>query len=223
MEGERLESLQEADKPPPASPAKSAPNPSHLNSTLQNFQKQLEVKESSICNLKKVIEQKEELLTATNEKLRILEQKNADFEEALVNLTQDDLGEAVDSASADTFVTSNSRAAQLETEKNDFRLKLAGLSSQVIGFCTKFKEDPRNFDLGEAVNKLEESLNSTNHDSNLSTGSFTEMTGNTTGSPSNSELEMQVGLIKEIIFEYSSTYFDITKKIIYYITVFKKF
>ena len=33
---------------------------------------------------------------------------------------------------ADTFVSSTSRAAQLEAEKNDFRIKLAKLSTQVF-------------------------------------------------------------------------------------------
>ena len=65
--------------------------------------------------------------------MRNLEEKKAEFEEALVNLTQDDI--QIDEI--DTFVSSNSRAAQLECEKNDFRLKLASLSSTVQDFCTQ--------------------------------------------------------------------------------------
>ena len=68
---------------------------------------------------------------------------------------------------ADTFVSSTSRAAQLEAEKNDFRIKLAKLSTQVIDFCTKYKNNESEFNLEEAVKSLEESLNtnSTNSES----------------------------------------------------------
>ena len=69
---------------------------------------------------------------------------------------------------ADTFVSSTSRAAQLEAEKNDFRIRLAKLSTQVIDFCTKYKNNESEkdeFNLDEAVKTLEESLNVTNSES----------------------------------------------------------
>ena len=56
------------------------------------LEKQLEVQKSTISNLKKVIEQKDELLNATNDKVLDLEQKKTDIEEALVNLTIDEPG-----------------------------------------------------------------------------------------------------------------------------------
>ena len=62
------------------------------NSRITELEKQLELKESTISNLKKVIEQKDELLTATNDKVLDLEQKKTDIEEALVNLTIDEPG-----------------------------------------------------------------------------------------------------------------------------------
>ena len=66
---------------------------------------------------------------------------------------------------ADTFVSSTSRAAQLEAEKNDFRIKLAKLSTQVIDFCTKYKNNESEFNLEEAVKSLEESLNTNSSNS----------------------------------------------------------
>ena len=57
----------------------------------------------------------------------------------------------------DTFVTSNSRAAQLETEKNDLRVKLATLSSTMVGFCTQFRnKENEEFDIDEAVKAMED-------------------------------------------------------------------
>ena len=63
------------------------------NNRITELEKQLELKESTISNLKKVIEQKDELLTATNDKVLDLEQKKTDIEEALVNLTIDEPGD----------------------------------------------------------------------------------------------------------------------------------
>ena len=65
------------------------------NSRITELEKQLELKESTISNLKKVIEQKDELLTATNDKVLDLEQKKTDIEEALVNLTIDEPGNMI--------------------------------------------------------------------------------------------------------------------------------
>ena len=65
-------------------------------------------------------------------------------------------------------MSSTSRAAQLEAEKNDFRIRLAKLSTQVIDFCTKYKNNESEkdeFNLDEAVKTLEESLNVTNSES----------------------------------------------------------
>ena len=59
---------------------------------INELEKQLELKESTISNLKKVIEQKDELWIATNDKVLDLEQKKTDIEEALVNLTIDEPG-----------------------------------------------------------------------------------------------------------------------------------
>ena len=59
---------------------------------INEVEKQLELKESTISNLKKVIEQKDELWIATNDKVLDLEQKKTDIEEALVNLTIDEPG-----------------------------------------------------------------------------------------------------------------------------------
>merc|ERR1712066_236350 len=124
---------------------------------INELEKQLELKESAISNLKKVIEQKDELLNATNDKVLDLEQKKTDIEEALVNLTIDEPGgqDSGGTDEADTFVSSTSRAAQLEAEKNDFRIRLAKLSTQVIDFCTKYKnnesETTGEFNLDEAV------------------------------------------------------------------------
>ena len=120
------------------------------------LQRQLELKDTTIASLRKVIEQKDELLAATEEKLKALEEKRDEIEEALINLTIDANDNPEDEI--DTFVTSNSRAAQLETEKNDLRVKLAALSSTVVGFCTQFRNrENENFDLDEAVKAMEES------------------------------------------------------------------
>jgi len=134
---------------------------------INELEKQLELKESTISNLKKVIERKDELWIATNDKVLDLEQKKTDIEEALVNLSIDEPGgeDSGGTDEADTFVSSTSRAAQLEAEKNDFRIKLAKLSTQVIDFCTKYKNNESEFNLEEAVKSLEESLN-TNTNSN---------------------------------------------------------
>merc|ERR1711935_607264 len=137
---------------------------------INELEKQLELKESTISNLKKVIEQKDELWLATNDKVLDLEQKKTDIEEALVNLTIDEPGgeDSGGTDEADTFVSSTSRAAQLEAEKNDFRIKLAQLSTQVLDFCTKYKSnesEAEEFNLDEAVKSLEESLNMTNSES----------------------------------------------------------
>lgn len=127
------------------------------------IQKLLEQKESQILNLKKVIEVKNELLNATNDKVRALEQTKSDFEEALVSLTNEDYCDnEVDQV--DTFVSSSSRAAKLEVEKTDFRVRLATLSGHVIDFCTQFKNNESDFDLKAAVQALEESLESRNPD-----------------------------------------------------------
>ena len=47
---------------------------------INELEKQLELKESTISNLKKVIEQKDELWIATNDKVLDLEQKKTDIE-----------------------------------------------------------------------------------------------------------------------------------------------
>ena len=46
----------------------------------------------------------------------------------------------------------------METEKNDLRVKLATLSSTVVGFCTQFrnKENEDEFDIDEAVKAMED-------------------------------------------------------------------
>ena len=49
----------------------------------------------------------------------------------------------------------------MEAEKNDFRIRLAKLSTHVIDFCSNFKNNESEFNLEEAVRCLEESLNST--------------------------------------------------------------
>ena len=128
---------------------------------IADFQKQLELKEVTIANLKKVIDQKDELLSATTEKVSELEQKKVEFEEALVNLTNDDsvCGPSSENfAEIDTFVSSTSRAAQLEAEKNDFRVRLATLASHVINFCSEYdeKNGKSEIHVGEAVKRLQE-------------------------------------------------------------------
>ena len=47
----------------------------------------------------------------------------------------------------------------METEKNDLRVKLATLSSTVVGFCTQFRNretEENNFDIDEAVKAMED-------------------------------------------------------------------
>ena len=47
----------------------------------------------------------------------------------------------------------------METEKNDLRVKLATLSSTVVGFCTQFRNretEQNNFDIDEAVKAMED-------------------------------------------------------------------
>ena len=130
------------------------------------LQRQLELKDSTIASLRKVIEQKDEQIQATEAKLKGLEEKRDEIEEALLSLTIDSndnpMGtEGHENDEIDTFVTSNSRAAQLEMEKNDLRVKLATLSSTVFGFCTQFKNSADlEFNLEEAVKQMEESCNS---------------------------------------------------------------
>ena len=129
------------------------------------LQRQLELKDSTIASLRKVIEQKDEQIQATEAKLKGLEEKRDEIEEALLSLTIDSndnpMGaEGAETDEIDTFVTSNYRAAQLEMEKNDLRVKLATLSSTVFGFCTQFKHSDQEFNLEEAVKQMEESCNS---------------------------------------------------------------
>ena len=53
------------------------------------LQRQLELKDTTIASLRRVIEQKDELLAATEEKLKALEEKRDEIEEALISLTID--------------------------------------------------------------------------------------------------------------------------------------
>ena len=53
------------------------------------LQRQLELKDTTIASLRRVIEQKDELLAATEEKLKALEEKRVEIEEALISLTID--------------------------------------------------------------------------------------------------------------------------------------
>ena len=64
---------------------------SNMESTIsiQDLEKQLELRDSSIASLKRTLEQKEQLLLATQEKLEALELKKAEFEDALVSLTKE--------------------------------------------------------------------------------------------------------------------------------------
>ena len=118
------------------------------NSKFQELEKQLELRDSNIASLKRTLEQKEQLLLATQEKLEVLELKKVEFEDALVSLTQecdlDDLDIETDNVedTVDTFVSSNSRAAQLECENRDIRIKFATLSTLVQEFCSSMKNMP---------------------------------------------------------------------------------
>ena len=75
---------------------------------------------------------------ATGEKLQALEQKKADIEEALIDLTKED-NDTEDTENTepteDTFVTSNSRAAQLESEKHDLRCCRVGTCMVFVSKC----------------------------------------------------------------------------------------
>ena len=98
--------------------------------------------------------------------------KKVEFEEALVSLTQEcdfdenTLSENTSSNTADSvfdtaenFVTSNSRAAQLEAENRDFRIKLATLGTLIQEFCSQTKSDSeKDFNFYEAVTHLENSF-----------------------------------------------------------------
>ena len=93
---------------------------------------------------------------------------------------------------ADTFVSSTSRAAQLEAEKNDFRIKLAKLSTQVIDFCTKYKNNEPEFNLEEAVKSLEESLNTNSSNS--------ESQNSRVSNHENVQLQVKIELEHETMF-----------------------
>ena len=83
---------------------------------------------------------------------------------------EDDDGDEKYEDSVDTFVTSNSRAAQLEAENRDIRIKVASLSTLLQEFCSRTKNLPEksssdennqqteSFNLAEAVTQLENSL-----------------------------------------------------------------
>jgi hypothetical protein len=157
------------------------------NSKFQELEKQLELRDSNIASLKRTLEQKEQLLLATQEKLEVLELKKVEFEDQLFSLTQecdlDDIDIETDNVedTVDTFVSSNSRAAQLESENRDIRIKFATLSTLVQEFCSSTKNMPsfsnaashshcaslddsggvaeeNDFNFSEAVNRLENSL-----------------------------------------------------------------
>ena len=118
------------------------------NSKFQELEKQLELRDSNIASLKRTLEQKEQLLLATQEKLEVLELKKVEFEDQLFSLTQecdlDDIDIETDNVedTVDTFVSSNSRAAQLESENRDIRIKFATLSTLVQEFCSSTKNMP---------------------------------------------------------------------------------
>lgn len=124
-----------------------------------DLEKQLELRDFNIASLKKLIEQKDELLIATNEKLKALEQKSTDFEAALLNLTIDEEGPEADEVDeVDTFVTLSSRAAQLEAENSDFRIKLALVSSIVQSFCWKHSVNNDAIAIDSNLRELEKCL-----------------------------------------------------------------
>ena len=57
--------------------------------SIKDLEKQLELRDSNIASLKRTLEQKEQLLLATQEKLEALELKKVEFEDALVSLTKE--------------------------------------------------------------------------------------------------------------------------------------
>jgi hypothetical protein len=129
------------------------------------LERQLELRDSSIASLRRMLEQKEELLMATRDKLFGSERERTEMEDALLSLTKEsDLSgglEAEEEEVVDSFVASSSRAAQMEAENSDLRVRMATLASKVQEFCNQFKNEA-NFNALEAVQRLEVSVGPAN-------------------------------------------------------------
>ena len=144
------------------------------NSKFQELEKQLELRDSNIASLKRTLEQKEQLLLATQEKLEVLELKKVEFEDALVSLTQecdlDDIDiKITDNVedTVDTFVSSNSRAAQLESENRDIRIKFATLSTLVQEFCSSTKNKMSSSSFSNVAAAMASALDDTSSDGDV--------------------------------------------------------
>jgi chromosome segregation ATPase len=119
---------------------------------------QLEIRDSSIASLRRMLEQKDALLMATSDKLCDSERKRTEMEDALLSLTKESGPEAEE---VDNFVASSSRAAQMEAENSDLRLRMAALATKVQEFCNQFRNEA-NFNSLEAVQRLEVSVGPAN-------------------------------------------------------------
>ena len=85
---------------------------------LTSLELQLEQKEEKIEKLKQFLDEKEDLLLTTSEKLCISEKRKVELENIFLAPKLENGGEGEGVVPEDNFVSSNWRAARLETENN---------------------------------------------------------------------------------------------------------
>ena len=85
---------------------------------LTSLELQLEQKEEKIEKLKQFLNEKEDLLLTTSEKLCISEKRKVELENIFLAPKFENGGDGGGAVPEDNFVSSNWRAARLETENN---------------------------------------------------------------------------------------------------------